>query len=63
VRKLAGIDASGKQIWVVAGSFKIDEYGTILRFTGLPKKVQKSFEPMHVAVPEVKVEDEALSEV
>lgn len=41
VRKLAGIDASGKQIWVVAGSFKIAEDGTILRFTGLPKSVQK----------------------
>lgn len=47
VRKLAGIDASGKQIWVVAGSFKINEYGTVLRFTGLPKKLQKSFEPVH----------------
>lgn len=51
VRKLAGIDASGKQIWTVAGSFKIDEHGTILRFTGLPKKLQKTFEPVHVAVP------------
>jgi hypothetical protein len=40
VRKLAGIDASGTQIWVVAGSFKIDANGTILRFTGLPKKDQ-----------------------
>jgi len=40
VRKLAGIDASGRQIWVVAGSFKIDPNGTILRFTGLPKKDQ-----------------------
>lgn len=46
VRKLAGIDAGGKQIWVVAGSFKIDEQGTILRFTGLPKKLQKTFEPV-----------------
>lgn len=50
VRKLAGIDAAGKQIWVVAGSFKIDEHGTILRFTGLPKKLQKSFEPVHQAI-------------
>jgi hypothetical protein len=40
VRKLAGIDASGKQIWVVAGSFKIAPDGTILRFTGLAKKDQ-----------------------
>ena len=40
VRKLAGIDASGKQIWVVAGSFKISETGDILRFTGIPKKDQ-----------------------
>lgn len=41
VRKLAGIDANGHQIWVVAGSFKIDQNGTILRFTGLPSKFQK----------------------
>jgi len=40
VRKLAGIDASGAQIWVVAGSFKISPSGQILRFTGLPKKLQ-----------------------
>jgi hypothetical protein len=40
VRKLAGIDAGGTQIWVVAGSFKIAADGTILRFTGLPKKDQ-----------------------
>lgn len=40
VRKLAGIDASGAQIWVVAGSFKISPTGQILRFTGLPKKLQ-----------------------
>ena len=40
VRKLAGIDAGGKQIWVVAGSFKIAPNGTIIRFTGLPKKIQ-----------------------
>jgi hypothetical protein len=61
VRKLAGVDASGKQIWTVAGSFKIDGYGTILRFTGLPKKIQKTFEPVHI---ESKVKQyEALSEV
>jgi hypothetical protein len=42
VRKLAGIDSTGYQIWVVAGSFKIDSDGTIIRFTGLPKSVQKT---------------------
>ena len=40
VRKLAGVDATGRQIWVVAGSFKIDPDGTITRFTGIPKKEQ-----------------------
>lgn len=40
VRKLAGTDASGGKIWVVAGSFKIDPDGTITRFTGIPKKEQ-----------------------
>ena len=43
VRKLAGIDVSGFQIWVVAGSLKIHPDGTILRFTGLPKKMQAKF--------------------
>lgn len=47
VRKLAGIDAKGNQIWTVAGSFKINEHGTVLRFTGIPSKIQKSFEPIH----------------
>lgn len=50
VRKLAGIDAAGKQIWVVAGSFKINEHGTVLRFTGIPNKVQKTFEPVHSTI-------------
>jgi hypothetical protein len=45
VRKLAGIDASGKQIWTVAGSLKIAATGQVLRFTGIPSKVQKTFEP------------------
>jgi len=45
VRKLAGIDASGKQIWTVAGSLKIAANGQVLRFTGIPSKVQKTFEP------------------
>jgi hypothetical protein len=50
VRKLAGIDANGHQIWAVAGSFKIDSSGRILRFTGLPKKFQKEIESL-VAQP------------
>jgi len=40
VRKLAAIDVNGNQIWVVAGSLKIDHDGSILRFTGLSKKMQ-----------------------
>lgn len=40
VRKLAGTAADGKEIWAVAGSFKIRDTGEILRFTGLPRKVQ-----------------------
>ena len=50
VRKLAGIDASGLQIWVVAGSFKIEPSGTILRFTGLPKSDQKTLSSI-ITVP------------
>ena len=50
VRKLAGIDATGQQIWAVAGSFKIDPSGKILRFTGLPKKLQAEIESL-VAQP------------
>jgi hypothetical protein len=55
VRKLAGVEASGSQIWVVAGSFKIASSGAILRFTGLPKKSQKAVEAMAatpITVPE-----------
>jgi hypothetical protein len=48
VRKLAGMDAQNGSIWVVAGSVKIDPNGTILRFTGLPRKLQKTFEPTPV---------------
>lgn len=40
VRKLAGVAQDGKELWAVAGSFKIQDTGKILRFTGLPKKVQ-----------------------
>lgn len=40
VRKLAGADLQGTKIWVVAGSFKINEAGNILRFTGLARKDQ-----------------------
>jgi len=50
VRKLAGVDASGAKIWVVAGSLKINEHGTVLRFTGIPGKIQKTFEPVHQVV-------------
>jgi hypothetical protein len=50
VRKLAGKDAKGKDIWVVAGSLKINELGEIMRFTGIPRKVQKTFEPSTVSV-------------
>jgi hypothetical protein len=46
VRKLAGVEAAGSQIWVVAGSFKIASSGAIVRFTGLPKKSQKTIEAM-----------------
>ena len=38
VRKLAGTDTNGIEIWVVAGSFKIAANGEILRFTGISKK-------------------------
>lgn len=44
VRKLAGIDATGHQIWVVAGSFKIAANGTIQRFTGLSKENWKQLQ-------------------
>jgi hypothetical protein len=40
VRKFAGTSLDGKEIWTVAGSFKIKDTGEIIRFTGLPKKVQ-----------------------
>jgi hypothetical protein len=46
IRKLAGIDASGRQIWVVAGSLKIMPDGTISRWTGLPRESQKLIEGM-----------------
>lgn len=50
VRKLAGTDANGCKIWVVAGSFKISPHGAIERFTGIPRKVQTTFEPVPVAI-------------
>lgn len=56
VRKLAGIDSGGRQIWVVAGSLKIGPNGDILRFTGLPKKFQKivvDSATTSITVPEV----------
>jgi hemolysin-activating ACP:hemolysin acyltransferase len=55
VRKLAGIEASGNQIWVVAGSLKIAPNGDILRFTGLPKKLHNqvmSAREVHIDVKE-----------
>ncbi len=54
VRKLAGIDVSGKQIWVVAGSLKIMPDGTITRFTGLSKKFQSQIVIPQPAVVDVK---------
>ena len=39
VRKLVGVDTNGKEICVVAGSFKIAADGEILRFTGISKKL------------------------
>ena len=62
VRKLAGVDSSGEHIWTVAGSFKINQHGTILRFTGIPRKSQKLLEPAHIAVPVNKSLDTVLSE-
>jgi len=56
VRKLAGIDVSGTQIWVVAGSFKIDPSGQILRFTGLPKKTQVELSVQPVTQTETQTE-------
>jgi hypothetical protein len=61
VRKLAGIDANGHQIWVVAGSIKISSDGTIERFTGMPKKQQKMFES--VPQPVITVSDTTLETV
>jgi len=56
VRKLAGTDANGFKIWVVAGSIKIAPNGEIQRWTGLPRKVQKTFEvmsqPITISTPE-----------
>lgn len=41
IRKLAGIEASGKQIWVVAGSIKVDIDGEFQRGTGIPRSLMK----------------------
>jgi hypothetical protein len=43
VRKKTATDSNGNDIWVLAGSVKISPQGKILRFTGLGKKIQKSF--------------------
>lgn len=53
VRKLAGIDATGHQIWVVAGSFKIAPNGTILRFTGLSKENWRQLESAAIVPIEI----------
>ena len=53
VRKLAGVDATGFQIWVVAGSFKIAPNGTILRFTGLTKENWRAVEQRASALTSV----------
>jgi hypothetical protein len=41
IRKLAGIDVSGKQIWAVAGSIKVDIEGEFHRGTGIPRTLMK----------------------
>jgi len=41
IRKLAGIDVSGKQIWAVAGSIKVDIDGEFHRGTGIPRALMK----------------------
>lgn len=53
VRKLAGTDVSGKKIWVVAGSFKIDADGNIIRFTGIPKAHQRIISNINAIKEEV----------
>lgn len=58
IRKLAGIDVSGQQIWVVAGSLKILPDGTLARFTGLPKKMQSELKILEmINFPEKAVEE------
>jgi hypothetical protein len=54
VRKLAGIDASGTQIWVVAGSLKIMPNGDVARFTGMNKKLLTqvlALREVHIDIP------------
>lgn len=41
IRKLAGIEASGRQIWAVAGSIKVDVDGEFHRGTGIPRALMK----------------------
>lgn len=62
VRKLAGTDATGAKIWVVAGSIKIVPSGTIERFTGMPKKQQKLFESVSQLVAKASVVNSAVLE-
>lgn len=55
VRKLAGTDSQGQKIWTVAGSIKIDPDGTIIRFTGMPKKQQKLLQGVANVTSQAKV--------
>jgi hypothetical protein len=41
IRKLAGVDVSGRQIWAVAGSIKVDLEGEFHRGTGIPRVLMK----------------------
>jgi hypothetical protein len=41
IRKLAGTDVSGRQIWAVAGSIKVDINGEFHRGTGIPRSLMK----------------------
>lgn len=52
VRKFAGTATDGKELWAVAGSFKIKDTGEIVRFTGLPKKVQAVIQAITVTETE-----------
>jgi hypothetical protein len=46
VRKMVAEDKDGNEIYVVAGSFKIDPSGEVSRWTGLPRRFQKEASQM-----------------